>query len=196
VNPDDLILVSADDHVVEPPDMFVGRLPRKYEAEAPHLVRTDDGFDVWKFRQYTIPNSALNAIAGRPKEEYGLEPQGLDEIRPGCYDVHERVKDMSAHSDSLWPYAPEKLHADFVKHNVPDDAINKITYQNAMRWYQFDPFAHVPREQATVGALRRSVSGHDISVQPRSTHLVGAQEKLAGYHRRVEAALSTAPTTR
>jgi predicted TIM-barrel fold metal-dependent hydrolase len=434
VNPDDLILISVDDHVVEPPDMFVGRLPKKYEAEAPHLVRTDDGFDVWKFRQYTIPNSALNAIAGRPKEEYGLEPQGLDEIRPGCYDVHERVKDMSAggllaqmcfptfpgfagrlfatedpdfslalvqayndwhidawtgaypgrfipmalpviwdpaacaqeirrvaekgchsftftenpaamgypsfhtehwdpvwqamtdtdtimnvhigssgrlvitapdappdvmitlqpmnivqaaadllwsrpikefpsikialseggtgwipyflerldrtfemhstwtlqdfggklpsevfrehfltcfitdsvglglrneigidniawecdypHSDSLWPYAPEKLHADFVKHNVPDDDINKITYENAMRWYRFDPFAHVPREQATVGALRRSVSGHDISVQPRSTHFVGAQEKLAGYHRRVEAAMSTAPTTR
>ena len=27
-----------------------------------------------------IPNVALNAVAGRPKEEYGLEPQGLDEI--------------------------------------------------------------------------------------------------------------------
>ena len=25
-----------------------------------------------------------------------MEPQGLDEIRPGCYDVHERVKDMNA----------------------------------------------------------------------------------------------------
>ena len=96
MNRDDLILISVDDHVIEPPDMFVGRLPKKYEADAPHMVHTDDGLDVWKFRQYTIPNSALNAIAGRPKEEYGLEPQGLDEIRPGCYDVHERVKDMSA----------------------------------------------------------------------------------------------------
>jgi hypothetical protein len=96
VNSDDLILISVDDHVIEPPDLFVGRLPKQYQAQAPRLVRTDDGFDVWKFRQYTIPNSALNAIAGRPKEEFGLEPQGLDEIRPGCYDVHERVKDMSA----------------------------------------------------------------------------------------------------
>ena len=43
-----------------------------------------------------IPNVALNAVAGRPKEEYGLEPQGLDEIRPGCYKVDERVKDMNA----------------------------------------------------------------------------------------------------
>ncbi|PQP55192.1 amidohydrolase, partial [Mycolicibacterium austroafricanum] len=39
---------------------------------------------------------ALNAVAGRPKEEYGLEPQGLDEIRPGCWQVDERVKDMNA----------------------------------------------------------------------------------------------------
>ena len=41
-----------------------------------------------------METAALNAVAGRPKEEYGLEPQSLDEIRPGCYDVHERVKDM------------------------------------------------------------------------------------------------------
>jgi hypothetical protein len=43
VNSDDLILISIDDHIVEPPDMFVGRLPKKYEAEAPQLVRTATG---------------------------------------------------------------------------------------------------------------------------------------------------------
>ena len=55
-----------------------------------------DGSDIWQFRDIVIPNVALNAVAGRPKEEYGIEPQGLDEIRPGCYDVDERVKDMNA----------------------------------------------------------------------------------------------------
>jgi predicted TIM-barrel fold metal-dependent hydrolase len=93
---DDMILISVDDHVIEPPDMFVGHLPKKYEADAPRLEHHDNGTDVWKFRDHVIPNSALNAIAGRPKEEYGLEPQGLDEIRPGCFDIHDRVKDMSA----------------------------------------------------------------------------------------------------
>jgi len=93
---DELILISVDDHIIEPPDMFAGRLPAKYADDAPRLVHRDDGTDVWQFRNTTIPNSALNAVAGRPKEEYGLEPQGLDEIRPGCYDVHERVKDMNA----------------------------------------------------------------------------------------------------
>jgi hypothetical protein len=93
---DDLILISVDDHIIEPPDMFVGHLPARYRDDAPQLVHRDDGTDVWQFRGTTIPNAALNAVAGRPKEEYGLEPQGLDEIRPGCYDVHERVKDMNA----------------------------------------------------------------------------------------------------
>ena len=50
---DDLILISVDDHIIEPPDMFVGRLPAKYADDAPQLVHRDDGTDVWKFRQYT-----------------------------------------------------------------------------------------------------------------------------------------------
>ena len=96
MNKDDMILISVDDHIVEPPDMFKNHLPEKYVDEAPRLVHNPDGSDTWQFRDIVIPNVALNAVAGRPKEEYGLEPQGLDEIRPGCYDVDERVKDMNA----------------------------------------------------------------------------------------------------
>jgi hypothetical protein len=40
---DDLILVSVDDHLVEPPDMFKGRLPKKFVDQAPKVVRLDDG---------------------------------------------------------------------------------------------------------------------------------------------------------
>ena len=29
--------------------------------------------------------------------------------------------------------------------DVPDDEVNKITHENAMRWYSFDPFAHRPK---------------------------------------------------
>jgi hypothetical protein len=100
------------------------------------------------------------------------------------------------HSDSLWPNAAEKLYGDFGKYNVPDTDINKMTYQNAMRWYQFDPFTHIPRDQATVGALRQSVAGLDVSIRPRSKRFVGAQEKLAAYRQRSQAALSGATTNR
>ena len=93
---DELILISVDDHIIEPPDLFVSHLDAKYQDRAPKLVRNEEGSDVWVFGKVVMETAALNAVAGRPKEEYGLEPQSLDEVRPGCYDVHERVKDMDA----------------------------------------------------------------------------------------------------
>jgi predicted TIM-barrel fold metal-dependent hydrolase len=93
---EDMILVSVDDHLVEPPNLFVGRLPARHQEEAPRIVRRPDGSDAWVFNGAVIPNIGLNAVAGRPKEEYGVEPTAFDEMRPGCYDVHERIKDMDA----------------------------------------------------------------------------------------------------
>jgi predicted TIM-barrel fold metal-dependent hydrolase len=93
---DDMIFVSVDDHVVEPPDLFEGRMPAQYADQAPRVVRNERGDDVWVFDGQDIPNIGLNAVAGRPKEEYGIDPTSFDEMRPGCFDVHERVKGMSA----------------------------------------------------------------------------------------------------
>jgi predicted TIM-barrel fold metal-dependent hydrolase len=93
---DELIMVSVDDHLVEPPNMFEGRLPARMQDQAPHVERLSDGSDVWMFNGVTIPNIGLNAVAGRPKDEYGIEPTAFDEMRPGCFDVHERIKDMNA----------------------------------------------------------------------------------------------------
>ena len=92
---DDLILVSVDDHAVEPPDMFEGHLPDKYRDLAPRSVKKDSGIDVWVYEDNEIPNIGLNAVAGRPPEEYNIEPTRYEEIRPGCFDINERVKDMN-----------------------------------------------------------------------------------------------------
>lgn len=93
---DDLILISVDDHLVEPPTMFDAHLDAKWRDRAPKVVRDDTGSDVWTFDGTVIPNIGLNAVAGRPKEEYGVEPTSFDEMRPGCWDIHERIKDMNA----------------------------------------------------------------------------------------------------
>ena len=93
---DSMVLVSVDDHVVEPPDLFEGRLPARYAELAPKFVTKDDGTNAWRYEGAEIGNVALNAVAGRPPEEYGLEPTSLDQLRPGCYDAAERVKDMDA----------------------------------------------------------------------------------------------------
>ena len=92
----DMVLVSVDDHVVEPPHMFDGRLPAKYADLAPKFVTREDGTNAWEYEGASISNVALNAVAGRPPEEYGMEPTSFSDIRSGCYDVNERVKDMDA----------------------------------------------------------------------------------------------------
>src|SRR5215469_15176094 len=81
------------------------------------------------------------------------------------------------HSDSMWPDAPEELGRVFSANQVPPGDIAKITHENAMRWYSFDPFLHVPKEQATVAALRRRAAGHDVSVMARSTRVRTPDQK-------------------
>ena len=39
--------------------------------------------------------SGLNAVVSSPAEEWGRDPAGFAEMRPGVYDVHERVRDMN-----------------------------------------------------------------------------------------------------
>ena len=91
-----MVLVSVDDHVVEPPDMFERHLPGRWRDIAPRVERRDDGSDVWVYDGNEIPNIGLNAVAGRPPEEYGMEPTSFDEMRSGCYDIGDRLRDMDA----------------------------------------------------------------------------------------------------
>jgi predicted TIM-barrel fold metal-dependent hydrolase len=93
---DDLILVSVDDHVVEPPDLFDGHLPDRFKEHAPRVVQKDDGTEVWVYDGNEVPNIGLNAVSGRPPEEYGIEPTAFADMRQGCYVIAERVRDMNA----------------------------------------------------------------------------------------------------
>src|ERR1700743_2866127 len=91
---DDLILGSIDDHVVEPPDMFLRHVPAKYKPEAPIVVVDDKGVDQWMYQGRPQGVSGLNAVVSWPAEEWGRDPAGFAEMRPGVYDVHERVRGM------------------------------------------------------------------------------------------------------
>ena len=95
MNIDDLILVSIDDHVVEPPDMFLRHVPAKYNDEAPIVVTDDKGVDQWMYQGRPQGVERLNAVVSWPPEEWGRDPAGFAEMRPGVYDVHERVRDMN-----------------------------------------------------------------------------------------------------
>lgn len=89
-----LPLVSADDHLMEPRDTFHGRLPKKFEEQTPHIVEDSDGMEWWQFEDELVMNSGANAMSSWPAEERTGGPVRFDEVRPGMYDVHARVKDM------------------------------------------------------------------------------------------------------
>ena len=78
----------------------------------------------------------------------GIETRGHMNIDNICWELDY------PHADTQWPHAPEMV----IKYldGLPDDEIHKITHRNAMKHFEYDPFAHIPREQATVGALRQS----------------------------------------
>ena len=93
---EDMILMSVDDHVVEPPEMFDNHMTQKeLETIAPRLV-AENGKNFWLYEGQKIGNMGLNAVVGRPKEEYGMEPLRYEDMRKGVYSIDERIGDMNA----------------------------------------------------------------------------------------------------
>ena len=92
-----MILVSIDDHMVEPPDMFDNHVPDKWRDQAPRIVTNANGQDEWIFQGAAASTPfGMAATSGWPPEEWGFDPATMTEMRPGCFDVHERVRDMNA----------------------------------------------------------------------------------------------------
>jgi predicted TIM-barrel fold metal-dependent hydrolase len=87
-------VISVDDHLVEPPDMFEGRLPARFAAEAPRIIENELGQQVWLFDGGVHTQVAMNAVSGRKKEFIKVEPTRFEDMRRGCWDIDARIADM------------------------------------------------------------------------------------------------------
>jgi predicted TIM-barrel fold metal-dependent hydrolase len=83
----------VDDHVLEPPGVWVDRMQAKDRERAPHQVIEGD-MEFWVYDGKRYPSSGLSAVAGKKKEEFSPEPVTYAEMRPGCYDAKARIADM------------------------------------------------------------------------------------------------------
>jgi predicted TIM-barrel fold metal-dependent hydrolase len=96
-------LMSADDHVIEPRHLWVDRVPAKYRDRCPRIVEVD-GREAWLYEDELtyIPMGSCRPLPGFDEAGYPPAPgtARFDEIRPGCYDPIERVKDMDI--DGVW----------------------------------------------------------------------------------------------
>ena len=87
-------IISVDDHLIEPAHLFESRVPAALAERAPKVVVDDSGREMWLYEDNFYPQVGLNAVAGRPKEEWSMEPARFDEMRTGCFDIEARVRDM------------------------------------------------------------------------------------------------------
>ncbi len=87
-------LISVDDHLMEPPHTFEGRMPRKFEERAPRVVETEEGHEVWSIDGTPYFQVGFMCVAGRPREDHRVEPARYEEVRRGCWDIHARIQDM------------------------------------------------------------------------------------------------------
>jgi predicted TIM-barrel fold metal-dependent hydrolase len=98
--PEDVQVISVDDHVIEHPRVWLDRLPAKYADVAPRIERLEDGNDFWIYEGEKAGNFALNAVAGKEPKDFGLDPRTYDDMLPGCHDIAERIRDMDL--DGVW----------------------------------------------------------------------------------------------
>ena len=87
-------VISVDDHLVEPADMFEGRLASHLQDRAPKIILNEWGHEVWEFDGEIYSQVGMNAVAGRRPETVKIEPFRFDQMRRGCWDIDARIRDM------------------------------------------------------------------------------------------------------
>lgn len=108
------MIVSVDDHVVEPPHLWTTWLPSKFRDAGPKIERryvgnmkhigggtyeqefTEGGrpADCWVFEDLVYIHKRHVAAVGFSRDEMTMTPMTYNEMRPGCYDPVARVQDM------------------------------------------------------------------------------------------------------
>ena len=110
MNKEDLILISVDDHIAEPADMFDAHVPDRSTRSRPRVSCTRPTAS----SSGTTATSAAGTWASTPspasrREMYNVDASRYDEMRPGCFNVDERIRDMNAGGQLAGPELPE-LH--------------------------------------------------------------------------------------
>jgi predicted TIM-barrel fold metal-dependent hydrolase len=108
------MIVSVDDHVVEPPHVWRQWLPARLRDRGPRVERRglaglkmvgpaiyehefDDAAppcDIWFYEDLVVPLKRHIAAVGFDRDDMTLSPITYDEMRDGCYDPKARVDDM------------------------------------------------------------------------------------------------------
>jgi predicted TIM-barrel fold metal-dependent hydrolase len=89
-------VISSDNHVFEPPDLWTTRIDPRFKDRAPRIVRIEDGSDTWVCGDQRFMGTAPGAQAGRRFDdpETLTREDTFENVLPGGYIPEEHVKDM------------------------------------------------------------------------------------------------------
>ena len=129
----DYKVISSDNHIFEPPDLWTSRVETKYRDRAPQVVRMDDGFDYWYCDgQKVIHMGPATQTGMRFEEPEKLSTQHtFDEVRPGGYIPEEHVKDMELDGIDVSIVYPT---AGLLLYIVPDSDLLTVMFRTYNDW--------------------------------------------------------------
>lgn len=87
--------ISVDDHVQEPPDLWTGRIDKRWSGRVPHLERAPDGAERWMLDGQVLLGGT-SSKSGAFMADRNSEPTRWDEVPPAAYVPAERLKAMDA----------------------------------------------------------------------------------------------------
>ncbi|HXG52287.1 MAG TPA: amidohydrolase family protein [candidate division Zixibacteria bacterium] len=127
------IIISADSHVIEVPDLWEKRLPPALRDRAPRLY-FDEGRDAWMFGSPEIPAQAVGGLfmAGQRAENIEhFRRAGFAVARAGGWDTAERMKDMEqdgVSAEVLYPSLGLGLYC------IKDAALQEALFRTYNDW--------------------------------------------------------------
>ena len=189
-------IISVDDHLVEPPDMFEGRLPASLQDRAPKVVTNERGHEVWEFEGELFTQVGMNAVAGRTKSMKNLEPTRFSDMRRGCWDIHERIRDMDL--NGVWASVnfPSMItgFCGRVFSQAKDPALGWATTQAWNDWLHDEWWSPYPERIIPLGITfltdpekgaaeihRNAERGFTAVTLPERPHRIGLPSLFTGY---------------
>jgi predicted TIM-barrel fold metal-dependent hydrolase len=184
-------LFSVDDHIVEPPGVWVDRVPARARDRVPH-VEEADGRQLWVWEGGSEVTMGLNAVAGQPMETWGMDPSRFDEMIAGCYDPHERAKDLLSNgifASVAFPTLPGFAGRKFQTFDDKDLALICVRAWNDFvidEWCVARPEVFVPMTIAPVWDVDLAVAETERALNKGTKALCWVEDPanlgLPGYH--------------
>ena len=128
----DYRIISADNHVFEPADLWTSRTEKKFKDRVPHIVREEDG-DWWHCDNHRVLGVSAGSQTGMRFEE----PENLkmtrtfEEVRPGGYIPEEHIKDMDTDGVDVSIVYPT---IGLVLYTVPDSDLLTVIFRTYNDW--------------------------------------------------------------